>query len=254
MASEPEVVSARTERSRLPVGKIAVAVAVIVALVVVIRLLPTDEWLRALQEYVRSLGAVGWVVYALVYALCCVLFVPASLLTLGAGAIFGLVEGTIVVVIGATLGAVASFLLARTVMRSRIEAMTASNPKFRALDRAIGKEGAKIVLLIRLAPVFPFTYINYAFGLTGVRTLPYTLATLFGIIPATFAFVYLGSSGAAAATGTTDTTRTIINIAGALLALLATIFVARVATRAIRRAGLDDAASDPASRADDASS
>jgi uncharacterized membrane protein YdjX (TVP38/TMEM64 family) len=240
MASEPEAGSARTERSRFPIGKILVAVAAIVALIVVIRLLPTDEWLRALQAYVRELGPVGWVVYALVYALCCVLFVPASLLTLGAGAIFGLVEGTIVVVAGATLGAVASFLLARTVMRSRIEAMTAVNPKFLALDRAIAKEGAKIVLLIRLAPVFPFTYINYAFGLTGVRALPYTLATLFGIIPGSFAFVYLGYSGAAAATGTTGTTRTIINIAGALLALVATIFVARVAARAIRRAGVEE--------------
>jgi uncharacterized membrane protein YdjX (TVP38/TMEM64 family) len=244
MAAESEAAGARTERSGLPIGKILAAVAVIALLIVVIRLLPTDEWLRALQTYVKSLGAVGWIVYVIVYALCCVLFVPASLLTLGAGAIFGLVEGTIVVVVGATLGAVASFLLARTVMRSRIEAMTAANPKFHALDRAIGKEGAKIVLLIRLAPIFPFTYINYAFGLTGVRTLPYTLATLIGIIPATFAFVYLGSSGAAAAAGTTDATRTVINVAGAVLALLATIFVARVATRAIRRAGVDDAASD----------
>lgn len=240
MALEPEAAGARAERSGFPIGRILVAVAVVVALIVVIRLLPTDEWLLALQAYVKGLGAVGWIVYALVYALCCVLFVPASLLTLGAGAIFGLVEGTIVVVIGATLGAVASFFLARTVLRSRIEAMTSANPKFRALDSAIGKEGAKIVLLIRLAPVFPFTYINYAFGLTRVKPLAYTLATLFGIIPGTFAFVYLGYSGAAAAAGTTDTTRTIINIAGALLALVATIFVARVATRAIRRAGVED--------------
>jgi len=254
MPSEPEADTTGTRRRRLPIGRIVIAAAVIVALIAVVRLLPTDEWLRALQAYVKGLGAIGWIVYALVYALCCVLFVPASLLTLGAGAIFGLVEGTIVVVVGATLGALSSFLLARTVLRGRIETMTAANPKFRALDRAIGKEGAKIVLLIRLAPVFPFTYINYAFGLTGVKTLPYTLATMFGIIPATFAFVYLGSSGAAAAAGTTDTTRTIINIVGALLALLATIFVARVATRAIRRAGLDDGASDSAAQADDASS
>jgi len=251
---EPETAGVRSERKGFPVGRVIVALAVVAALIAVIRLLPTDEWLRAIQAYVKGLGAIGWIVYALVYALCCVLFVPASLLTLGAGAIFGLVEGTIVVVFGATLGAVASFLLARTVLRSRIEAMTAANPKFRALDRAIGKEGAKIVLLIRLAPVFPFTYINYGFGLTGVRTLPYTLATLFGIIPGTFAFVYLGSSGAAAATGTTDMTRTIINITGALLALLATIFVARVATRAIRRAGLGDAISGVSTQAGDASS
>ena len=85
-------------------GLIGAAVVVIAAFIVAVKLLPTDEWLRAMQVYVKGLGAVGWIVYALVYALCCVLFVPASLLTLGAGVIFGLVEGTIVVVIGATLG------------------------------------------------------------------------------------------------------------------------------------------------------
>lgn len=239
MSSSTDSRPAGGPKGRVSPVKVVAALLIAIAAIVAIRMLPTDAWLLALQAYVKGLGPAGWVVYALVYALCCVLFVPALLLTLGAGAIFGLVEGTIVVVFGATLGALASFLLARGLMRSRIEAMTAGNPKFRALDRAIGREGAKIVLLIRLAPVFPFTYINYGFGLTGVKTLPYTLATFVGIIPGTFAFVYLGYSGAAAAAGTTDSTRTIINIVGAALALVATVFVARVATRAIRRAGLE---------------
>src|SRR5205823_10583594 len=101
------------------------------------------------------------------YAICVVFFVPASILTLGAGAIFGLVPGTLVVIAGATLGATLAFILARTVMRRRIEKMTEGNAKFAALDKAIAREGAKIVLLVRLSPLFPFTYINYAFGLTG---------------------------------------------------------------------------------------
>jgi uncharacterized membrane protein YdjX (TVP38/TMEM64 family) len=240
MAAEPEVVDAKKPGGGLPLGRIAVAVVVIAALIVAVRLLPTDEWLQALQSYVKGLGAVGWIVYALVYALCCVLFVPASLLTLGAGVIFGLVEGTIVVVVGATAGAVASFLLARTVMRSKVETMTAGNPKFRALDKAIGREGAKIVFLIRLSPLFPFTYINYGFGLTGVRTLPYALATFVGIIPGTFAFVYIGSLLATAA-GDATATQKIIRVAGLVVTIVVTVLVTRIARNAMRNTGLEDA-------------
>jgi len=197
-----------------------------------------QELLHSFQGWVIGLGPLGWVLYALVYAVCCVLFVPASILTLGAGALYGLGTGTAVVLAGATLGATLSFLLAKSVLRKKIERMTAGNAKFQALDRAIGKEGAKIVFLVRLAPVFPFTYINYAFGLTGVKTLPYVVASFFGMIPGTFAYVYLGSAAAGAASGEADTTKKIVQIAGALVALVVTIFVARVATKAIRSAGI----------------
>jgi len=239
MSSEPGVPASEPRKSGLPIAKIAIAIVVIAGLIIAIKLLPTDEWLRALQVYVKGLGAVGWIVYALVYAVCCVLFVPASLLTLGAGVIFGLVEGTIVVVLGATLGAVASFLLARTVMRSKIEGMTLGNPKFRALDKAIGKEGAKIVFLIRLSPLFPFTYINYGFGLTGVRALPYALATFVGIIPGTFAFVYIGSLLATAA-GDASATQKIIRVAGLVVTIVVTVLVTRIARNAMKNAGLED--------------
>lgn len=197
-----------------------------------------QELLRNFQGWVTGLGPVGWILYAVVYAVCCVLFVPASVLTLGAGAIYGLGTGTAVVLVGATLGATLSFLLAKTAMRKRIERMTAGNAKFQALDRAIAKEGAKIVFLIRLSPVFPFTYINYAFGLTGVKTLPYVVASFFGMIPGTFAYVYLGSAAAGAASDEADTAKKIVQIAGAAVALAVTIFVARVATKAIKTAGV----------------
>lgn len=200
-----------------------------------------QELLRSFQGWVVGLGPAGWVLYALAYAVCCVLFVPASILTLGAGALYGLGTGTAVVLAGATLGATLSFLLAKSVLRKRIEKMTAGNAKFAALDKAIAREGAKIVFLVRLSPVFPFTYINYAFGLTGVKTLPYVLASFIGMIPGTFAYVYLGAAARTAASGETDATKKALQIGGAAIAVLVSIFVARVATKAIRGAGVDSA-------------
>jgi len=199
-----------------------------------VRTLPVAQWLTQFQAYVRGAGAIGYVVYALVYAVCVVFFVPASILTLGAGAIFGLAAGTIVVIFGATLGATVAFLLARTILRKRIEKMTEGNAKFAALDKAITREGAKIVLLVRLSPVFPFTYINYAFGLTGVRLSSYVWTTLVGIAPATFAYVYIGSIANEAATA--NRARLIVYIAGGIVALAASIFVGRVAARAVSKA------------------
>ena len=222
---------------------ILIGLGVVAALAVLFATLPVGDWLKQFQAWVRDLGPSGYLLYALVYAVCVVLFVPASILTLGAGAIYGTAVGVGVVLVGATIGATLAFLLARTLLRSRVERMTQGNAKFRALDRAIAKEGAKIVFLVRLAPVFPFTYINYAFGLTGVRTLPYVLASAVGMIPGTFAYVYLGSAAAGAAgaaSGNADVTRTVLQVVGAVAALVVTIFVARVATRAIKSAGVEE--------------
>ena len=139
-------------------------------------------WLRDFQAWVAGLGPIGYVVYTLGYGIVGVFF-PASILTLGAGALFGVVGGTIVVVIGATIAATIAFLLARTILRRRVQAMAAKNPKFGAVDRAIAREGAKIVILIRLSAVFPFFVVNYVFGLTGIRLVPYVIATFLGILP-----------------------------------------------------------------------
>jgi len=188
-------------------------------------------------EYVRGLGAIGYVVYTLGYAIIG-LFFPASILTIGAGALFGVVAGSIVVAIGATLAATIAFLLARTILRKRVERMVERNPKFRAVDRAIAREGAKIVVLVRLAAVFPFLFVNYAFGLTGIGALEYAVATFFGILPGTVAFVYLGAAGAAAATQ--SKTKTIFTVIGVVIAFAVSIFVARIAKRAINQAGVDE--------------
>lgn len=226
--------------TRKSVIRIVLVVLAMAAFLVAMRLLPLGEWIASFQKWVQSVGPIGYVVYILVYMAFCVFGIPASPLTIGAGAIFGFVNGTIVVVIGATLGATLSFLLARTVMRKKIEAMTARNAKFRALDKAITREGGRIVFLVRLSPVFPFAYINFAFGLTGVRTLSYIVATFLGIIPVTAAFVYISATAAQAASTDMSSTRLAINIIGGVLAVIVTVFVTRVATRAIKRAGVDD--------------
>jgi len=193
------------------------------------------QFIADFQNYVRGLGPIGYVVYAIGYGVLGTVF-PASILTLGAGAIFGTLAGSIVVAIGATLAASLSFILARTVLRKRIEAKVAKNPKFNAVDRAIATEGMKIVLLVRLAAIFPFLFVNYAFGLTGIRYDRYALATLIGILPGTIAFVWLGAAGAAIATQ--QTTKTIFTVIGALAALAVSIFVGRIAARAIKNAGV----------------
>ena len=218
--------------------RIVLAALLIAAFLAAMRFLPLGDWIATFQAWVKEIGPIGYLVYVLVYMLFCVLGIPASPLTIGAGAIFGFAKGTIVVILGATLGATLSFLLARTVMRRRIEAITATNAKFLALDRAITREGGRIVFLVRLAPVFPFAYVNFAFGLTGVRLLSYVVATFFGIIPVTLAFVYISATAAQAASADMSNARVAINIIGGVLAIVATAFVTRVATRAIKKAGV----------------
>lgn len=210
----------------------------LLAIIAALRFLPAGVWFRQFQGYVHRLGPIGYAVYVLVYAVAG-LFFPASILTLGAGALFGVVAGSIVVAVGATLAATMAFILARTILRQRIERMAAGNPKFRAVDAAIGREGVKIVFLVRLSAVFPFVFINYAFGLTAIRLVPYIVTTFVGILPLTVAFVYLGAAGAAA--GTQSSAKTAITIAGAVIALGVSIFVGKLASSAIRRAGIDSA-------------
>jgi uncharacterized membrane protein YdjX (TVP38/TMEM64 family) len=223
---------------RKPYIQVIAAIVALAAIVLVFRLLPIAAWLTSFQAWVRHLGALGYVVYALMYAVCVAALVPASLLTIGAGAIFGIVGGTIVVVVGATLGAMLAFFLARTVLRKKVERMIARRPKLAAVDKAVAKEGTKLMLLCRISGFPPFVFANYAFGLTGVGALAYFLTTFFGIIPGCFAYTYAGHAGAAVATGSGNRIALIVTAAGIVLV---SAYVARIATRAIRRAGVDDA-------------
>jgi uncharacterized membrane protein YdjX (TVP38/TMEM64 family) len=146
--------------------------------------------LRAVRV-VETMGNAGKVAFILLYALATIAFIPASLLSLAAGAVFGIVQGSILVFIGATIGETAAFLIARHAARGAVERRIAQDARFESLDRAIAAEGSKIVLLLRLSPLIPFNLLNYALGLTRIRLRDFLLASL-GILPGVVLYVYAG--------------------------------------------------------------
>jgi uncharacterized membrane protein YdjX (TVP38/TMEM64 family) len=112
--------------------------------------------------------------------------------------VFGLWKGFLVVSAGATLGASLAFLVARFIARDKIESIAKRNEKFCKIDNAIGKQGAKLIFLLRLSPVIPFNVSNYFYGLTAVKFWPYVLASWVGMMPGTFLYVYIGAASKAA--------------------------------------------------------
>ncbi|HEY2922019.1 MAG TPA: FAD-containing oxidoreductase [Candidatus Binatia bacterium] len=220
----------------MKVSKAIIVVLVLAAIVAGVLFLPVRQWFMEFESYVKSLGAVGPVVVVLAYVLCTVLFIPGSAITVGAGTLFGLKTGFVVVVLGANLGALGSFLLARTFLREKVAVWAAANPKFHALDRAIGHQGFKMVLLTRLSPVFPFVLLNYFLGLTAVRTGAYILANLIGMLPATFLFVYIGAAARDAIAGQMDVAASFYQQILKYVGLAATIAVVVVVTRIARKA------------------
>jgi len=215
-------------------------VVLLAAMALGVLLLPVREWFTEFEAYVHSLGPLGPIVFVFAYGVLTVLLFPASFVTLGAGTIFGLKMGFVVAVAGANLGALCSFLLARTFLREKVIGWTASHPRFRFLDQAIGKQGFKIVLLCRLSPIFPFILLNYFLGLTAVRTAAYVLANLLGMLPAMFLFVYFGAAARDALdvqpSAATDFYQQGLKYVGLLATLAVFVVVTRMARKALRAA------------------
>jgi uncharacterized membrane protein YdjX (TVP38/TMEM64 family) len=197
-----------------------------------------QEWLRAALQWIESLGFLGGLAFIAIYIAATVAFLPGSILTLGAGVVFGVVFGTIYVLIGATLGAIAAFLIGRYLARGWISNKIAGNEKFAAIDKAVASEGFKIVLLTRLSPIFPFNLLNYAFGVTGVSLRDYTLGSI-GMIPGTLLYVYIGSlAGDLAKIGmetqpTDPTVQWAVRLIGFLATAAVTVYVTRIARKAL---------------------
>jgi len=163
------------------------------ALVLALKFFHVQDLLKSALHWIGKLGPWGPVIFVGIYVVATVFFIPGSVLTLGAGAVFGVGFGSVCVSISATLGATAAFLVGRYLARDAIARKIEKNEKFAAIDRAVADEGWKIVLLTRLSPLFPYTLLNYAFGLTRVRLGHYVLASWIGMVPGTVMYVYLGS-------------------------------------------------------------
>jgi uncharacterized membrane protein YdjX (TVP38/TMEM64 family) len=221
------------------IGRWAAAVAGVVALVLVFTLLPVDTWLLGLVERIRGMGLAGAVLYIAVYGVGTMLMMPATALTLGAGFVYGPVYGSLLVVVANNLSALASFLLGRTVLRERVARRLAGWPRFTAVDTAVAGQGFKVVLLLRLSPIFPFSLLNYSLSLTRVRLRDYAPATFLGMLPATMLYVYLGSlvtSVAQLSSGErpdSGLSGQLFLWGGLAATVLATVYVTRLARRAL---------------------
>src|SRR5229473_8587 len=207
-----------------------------VLIVLALKYFHVQDLLKSALDWIGKLGPWGPAIFVGLYVVATVLFVPGSVLTLGAGAVFGVVLGSVCVSISATLGATAAFLVGRYLARDAIARKIEKNEKFATIDRAVADEGWKIVLLTRLSPVFPFTLLHYAFGLTRVKLGQYVLASWIGMIPGTVMYVYLGSLVNVGAGHRQRTTGEWVLYGVGLLATVAvTILVTRLARNALAK-------------------
>jgi len=215
---------------------IAAAAAGVVALALAWRFLPLTAWLRSLEDRVASMGSAGLLVYGAVYIASVLLFVPGIVLTLAAGFLFGFLRGCLLVSASSTIAAALAFLIARHLARARIERWARGRPEFEAIDRAVGENGWKIVALLRLSPLVPFSLSNYLYGLTSVRFAPYVLTSWLAMIPATLVYVSLGAAGRSVGAGTHRTPAEWALLAAGLAATVAvTTTVTRIARRELAR-------------------
>lgn len=222
-------------KARIPFARIALALVALLGLIFLGR--SAGAYVPQFAAWVEGLGALGPIVFILGYAVAVVAFVPGSILTLASGAIFGLLEGTIYVFVAAVLGSTLAFLIARHGARSAIERRIEGDERFAAIDRAVGREGRKIVFLLRLSPVFPFNLLNYGLGLTKVKLADYMVAS-FGMLPGTLLYVYTGkvAGDVAAIAGGAETEKGAADWAVLVLGLLATAIVTFLVTRIARQA------------------
>ncbi len=181
---------------------------------------------------VESLGTWGPIAFVAVYVLATVFMVPGSILTLGAGALFGVVQGSVLVSIASTAGATLAFLIGRHLARAWVQGKIEGNSTFKAIDDAVGLEGWKIVGLTRLSPIFPFSLLNYAFGLTKVKLGHYVLASWIGMMPGTVMYVYIGSLAKATSEGR-SVGQWILTGVGLAATVLVTVVITRAAKKAL---------------------
>lgn len=201
-------------------------------------MLPLRDWALAFVEAIERLGWIGILAFAGIYVVAVVLLLPAWPLSVSAGLVFGL-WGIPLVLASATAGAAAAFFLARRIFRDWVSAWAHRHAYVEALDRAVQIEGWKVVGLLRLSPLFPFTLQNYVFGVSGVSAVEFVVSTFFGIIPGTIMYVYIGTLGQAALAQHPATSgQLILFVVGLFATLIAVVLITRKAKLMLRQIGI----------------
>jgi uncharacterized membrane protein YdjX (TVP38/TMEM64 family) len=213
----------------------------VATLIIAARHFNVQEILLTSITWVNSLGALGPIAYIVIYNLATLLFIPGSLLTLKGGCLFGLLWGSVYVLIAAIIGATLAFIIGRYLSRDWVAQQIDRHPKFKAIDLAVAKEGWKIVLLTRLCPLFPFNLLNYAFGITQVSLKDYILGS-FGIVPGTVMYAYIGSLAGNLAMINNPNQPTnpqaqiwqwVMQVVGLIATVAVTIYITRIAHQAL---------------------
>ncbi|WP_233998955.1 TVP38/TMEM64 family protein [Microbulbifer pacificus] len=223
-----------------PIWLVLVSVATVAVVLAILHYFNLDDRLIELMQWMDTLGWQAGIWFALVIAVAIVFLFPGVIFTMGAGFVFGVIKGTIYVVLGTTLGAAMAFLIARYLFGQRTSAWVMSKIKPDNLGEIVRDEGWRMIMLTRMVPLFPFKLTNYFFGLTPLKFRDFVIGTFIGVIPITVNNVYVGSIAAdLASIGSeraerTTTEWTLYGI-GFALAVVAIIGLTRMARRALRK-------------------
>lgn len=223
-----------------PLWAMAAAIAFVAALLALLIHFGADDQVRQLMHWFDRQGAWAVVLFVAVMAAVVVLLLPGVLFTTGAGFVFGVLEGSIYVVVGTTLGAIIAFLIARHAFGERARTFVLSRGPLHPMGAEMASAGWRIVLLTRLVPFFPSKLANYFFGLTTVRVKDFALGSLVGFIPFSVHNVYLGSIAADLATvGAGQMSRSpfqwLVYLVGFLATIITIVYLNRMARRALAR-------------------
>ncbi|TCK18648.1 putative membrane protein YdjX (TVP38/TMEM64 family) [Thiogranum longum] len=219
---------------------IIASIVFVTVVVGVLLLFDIDDQVLRLLAWLDAQGAWASLLFILIMALVVVLLLPGVLFTTGAGFVFGVVEGTLYVVVGTTLGAVIAFLIARYLFGERAARFVRQHARLKLVSEELTPQGWKIVMLTRLIPLFPFKLSNYFFGLTAFSLRGFSVGTFLGVIPLSLNNVYLGSIAAdVAMLGTRNTGRTPLEwglySAGFLVAVGVVVYLGRLASRTLAK-------------------
>jgi uncharacterized membrane protein YdjX (TVP38/TMEM64 family) len=188
---------------------------------------PLRTTITSLVLWVRGAGPLGGVAFVTMFVVATVLLVPGSLLSLSAGVAYGVVTGSVITVVAGTLAMSAPFAIGRRILRPLVVHRLTGRPRLAAIDRAVERDGAKIVVLLRLSPVVPYNLLNYALSATRLRFPSYLAASVLGFTPGAVLTVYLGAavSRASELGSTSDDPATSLLFWGGLVATIAASLV-----------------------------
>lgn len=198
-----------------------------------------SPWLPQFSEWVHTMGVWAPIAYVAAYIVVVVLMMPAFLVIMAGGAVFGVAKGTALAMTGAMIGGTCAFLIARYFARGLVEKRVAANPTLAEIDRVVGKDGMWIIFLLRLSPAIPFVLSNYALGVTKVRLRDYIIGTL-GLIPIVLTYSAYGkASGAGPRPDGSSPISPLVLTIGIIATVVLGLLLARIVQKAIKRAELE---------------